>query len=718
MAVKLLQSKLSKANIGLLIICFIVVAIIFAINILNFKNLSNLQSSLDTLSAPRQSAIKLAMANENLSIAENEFRVFLLSGDSVAWKGFNHQIDSAILNLEQIQKTGDSSLLDSLISNVNAKVELAKSIAELKMGTDSLRNFITATRIKELSRKHITLKKMSTKILQDFYVVDTLKQVKTKKTFFKKLGSLFSNKEESANYQLAKGDTVNGGSDSSSVKENPKMKMLADSIQKYYQKSVDGQLKGMSLLNNKEKRLAETNLVIIGQMHNILHELVEKAKAIDKKRTIEAYETGINARQSIYKMSFISLIIIIIISGIVFYSASKSVQYEAAIIDAKTKAEKLAHTKARFLSNMSHEIRSPLTAIIGFTEQLETQETDENKLKQLRAIHSSSDHLLNTVNEILDFSKLDAGKLQIQKINFNLSKEIEETFYSCSVLAEKKKLAFNLTKQIDGNLFVYGDAHRLRQVLYNLISNALKFTEKGSVTVAAGVINTNATNILLKIDVTDTGVGIPKDQLNFIFEEFAQASTNRIDGRKAIKGTGLGLAISKMLMQLQGGDISVSSETGKGSTFSIKLPLELADNKTAVPATALLKETPGSYYAKKALVIEDNEINIMLLTLLLQKHNIVFDVAKDGETGLQLFKDNVYDIVLTDINVPKLTGDQLAAEIRKHTHTQKASIPIVALTASIISDDVELYRKTGINEVLMKPFKESEFKLILAKYLG
>jgi len=363
-----------------------------------------------------------------------------------------------------------------------------------------------------------------------------------------------------------------------------------------------------------------------------------------------------------------------------------------------------------------------LTSIIGFTEQLENSEYDEEKKKHLHAIRSSSDHLLNTVNDVLDFSKLDAGKLMLENSAFNIYNTIEEVIYSFSVHAEKKAISINSNLQIEKSVMVMGDEFRLRQILFNLTSNAIKFTSKGSVTITASALWKNETELLLKVEILDSGVGIPHDQLGLIFEEFAQATNNKIDGRRSIRGTGLGLPICKMLVEMQGGNINVQSEINKGSLFTVNIPYKVATEEEIKPNTTTTDKPaavsePAFFFGKKALVVEDNDMNIMLLSLLLKKYFIEFDVAKDGEAGLELFNSKDYDIILTDINVPKLTGDQLAAAIRRSEDPVKAALPIIALTASIVADDLDSYLRTGIDDIMIKPFKEADFSAMLKKHL-
>ena len=226
--------------------------------------------------------------------------------------------------------------------------------------------------------------------------------------------------------------------------------------------------------------------------------------------------------------------------------------------------------------------------------------------------------------------------------------------------------------------------------------------------------------ITIKIDVQDSGVGIPADQLGFIFEEFAQATNTKSGGRRAIRGTGLGLAICKMLTELQGGKIQVKSELNVGSVFSITMPYDIEQPQKEAVAVTTDEPIKHSHTlsGKKAFVIEDNDMNILLIKLLLKKLQITFDVAKDGEEGVRLFENNYYDVILTDINVPKLTGDQIAAIVRNSKDVRKNNLPIIALTASIIGDNTEQYFRMGINELLVKPFKEADFKAVLERYLS
>jgi CheY-like chemotaxis protein len=269
---------------------------------------------------------------------------------------------------------------------------------------------------------------------------------------------------------------------------------------------------------------------------------------------------------------------------------------------------------------------------------------------------------------------------------------------------------------------VMGDKFRLKQILYNLTSNAIKFTNHGYVVITVDATYRSDREADIKIQVADSGIGIPEIHLSSIFEEYSQVTSpgRSIKQRRPISGTGLGLPICKMLVELQGGRIQVASKVHEGSVFSILLtyPIhnsmmkEIADGSNVYVS----KKVKQLYVGKKALIIEDNEMNAMLLSLLLKKQELKFDVAKNGRLGWELFNQNTYDIILTDINVPEMTGDQLASAIR-NTQNGKSKLPVIALTASNLQGDLDDYRRSGISDILLKPFKEADLNSMLQKHI-
>lgn len=694
-------------------------------NIVNNRNLTALRQSIDTLSKPNTSIQMLRNTDQQLLIGENKFRIYLSTGDSSYKTQFINHIDSTVKYLGLINVSEDSTTIKQILSGLGKKIQLADAISQLKYLSDSVSKTISNKSAVNIYNQPLKVQKINTTILQKYYVHDTVKAVAQKKGFFKKLGSLFSNKDNTQ-YKYVSSDSSHQSTEDSTKNEmNEVLNNLSGEIQKFYQGSLDKELSIRRKLNEKEKALAETNLSIIDDINIALENVLQKEELDERIRNNTALANAINARDSIKNISSVSFAIILIIVIILIFNIAQTMRYERDILTSKERAEKLAVTKTRYLNNMSHEIRTPLTSIIGFTEQVIKMEYDEDKKKYLEAIRTSSDHLLSTVNDILDFSKLEAGKLDLQKRHFNLCKTIEEVAYAFSITAEKKGIHLHLNMLVDNDLMVVGDDFRLKQVLYNLSSNAIKFTDHGSVTITASALWSNDKNITLKLEVLDSGVGIPDDQLDLIFEEFVQASNANTNNNRhrAIRGTGLGLPICKMLVEMQHGTIAVQSELDKGSLFLVNIPYEVLKEEEIETISSLDQSPtvnnnmPSFFYGKKALLVEDNEMNVMLMTLLLKKYALEYDVAKDGEAAVNLFNNNFYDIVLTDINIPKITGDQFAAIIRHDENFEKAHVPIIALTASVVGDDIESYMRSGVNDVLVKPFKETEFLAMIKKHL-
>jgi signal transduction histidine kinase len=724
--------KLSISNFILIIVCLVVLITVLVLNAVNSKSLVSLRQSIDTLVIQNPSIGFLQETDKHLSIAENNYRIYLTNYDTIYREAFLSELSQVQFTLQQIREGADSSEVNQIMEGLDKKIKLADMIAQLKMIADSVTSHSKTFEKRNFALINAPLKieKIDKSIIESFVVnrVDTLKAAPRKKRgFFKKLGDLFSSKSEDVPLQYTKGGistTKDGKVIDSTSKEtalDSSINNLSDEIQKYYQGSVNKELNLRSRLNEGEKALAETNLTIISQIDAALESILQKELTARREHLINALLTASNAREAIARFSWGSLGIILLIIVLLSFNIYRLIKYESQLIEARETAEKMTQTKSRFLSNMSHEIRSPLTSIMGFTDIIDRLEFDPEKKKYLQAIKTSSDHLLHTVNDVLDFSKLDAGKLQLESQPFNLSEAIQEVSFAFTTLAAEKGISIRDEISLSNGLIVIGDRFRLKQILFNLTSNAIKFTDKGSVVITASATFRSDREADIRIQVADSGIGIPFSHLNSIFEEFSQVTSpdKQNESRRAIRGTGLGLPICKMLAELQGGTIQVESKLNEGSVFTvfIKYPIQNHPMETDKTPTVLVsKKLEQLFVDKKALVIEDNEMNAMLLGLLLKKQQLKFDLAKDGQTGWELFNNNQYDIVLTDINVPKMTGDQLATAIRNHPNG-KSKMPVIALTATIMEDDLEAYRQAGISDILVKPFKESDLKAMLTKHL-
>lgn len=371
------------------------------------------------------------------------------------------------------------------------------------------------------------------------------------------------------------------------------------------------------------------------------------------------------------------------------------------LITARQKAEEAAQSKQLFMSTMSHEIRTPLNEVIGITNLLLQGNPREDQMDFIKTLRFSGNHLLTLVNDVLDYNKMESGKIVFEQTQFNLNDFLDEIMRSYSFRSKAKHLDFTIRKEGDLPGEVIGDQIRLNQILSNLLSNALKFTNQGGITVTIRETERRNGKANLQFSVRDTGIGIPREKHSAIFESFTQASS---DTTRRFGGTGLGLAICKKLVELQGGKIKVISEPGLGSTFIFNLFLEVSDKS----ARASEGETAESYIGlegKKILIAEDNKINFFVANKFLTGWGIIVSHAENGQLAIEKIQQEDFDLVLMDLHMPIMDGIEATRIIRESSDPKIKDIPIVALTAAIMSESHDKIDKLNINDYVLKPFK-------------
>lgn len=395
-----------------------------------------------------------------------------------------------------------------------------------------------------------------------------------------------------------------------------------------------------------------------------------------------------------------------LVSGYVITFRDMSLQKaaEEELRNAKQLAEDAAETKANFLATMSHEIRTPLNGVIGIATLLTDTDLDATQLDYVSTLRRSAEVLFSLINDILDFSKMDAGKLTLESIPFAPTALIHDLNSMFQSQFEQKQLtaAYHLDDKLP--TWLLGDEYRLRQVLINLVGNALKFTEKGEVNVSVKLVGVLGNQCRVRFSVQDTGIGISETAQARLFEAFTQAdgSTTRQFG-----GTGLGLSISKKIIELMHGKLQLASTLGEGSRFFFDIMLTKTDSPISIPNHATVN-TPVSVEGKKLLLVEDNKINQLVAGKLLEKFGYAYDIAENGIEAVDKASSNHYDAILMDCQMPVLDGFEATKRIRHSEQAKSAHTPIIGLTANALEGDREKCLACGMDDFTTKPIKLEE----------
>lgn len=683
---------------------------------LHYQSAKKLQNDIGKLIAARKNSELVDNCLLMLYKADNNSRLYALTNNEQYVHLFNAQIDTLGEILDKIKAT-DKNVLGSaeLKTLINQKKVKTHHYVKLRQFADSLMN--STLKNGESAYTKVKVNVPVVKTVKTVVHLDTIKpeikpDAKTadpqRKKFFGRVLASISGKKNPAQAStpaitpaapiVVKRDTQTN----TTIQTRTVYTSVPQKTDFNYQKllSANNRLRSdehaILLINN------DLFIDIISQLKQ--YKSLELAySSVSKQQLAGRVQDVFNEYSLLSKLTVAALVLLLVI---VLYNIWKIFHNGRELIEYSEKAEQYANNKSKFMASMSHEIRTPLNSVIGFSEQLGMSKLNHDQIQQINAIRSSSHMLLEVVNEILDFSKYETGKMNFEQQPFIPYNALNDVFNAVAIQAAKKGLSLRKSILFDENICFNGDMLRMKQVVMNLMVNAIKFTSSGEVFLQAMLLSKkNKDEAVLKIRIKDTGIGIKKQDLPMIFDEFAQVNEAQKVTRH--KGTGLGLAICKKIVELQGGRIAVISEPGKGSVFSFEIPFKMDDKENCVVEPMISDDDLAQrVYGAHVLVVDDNQLNVLLAKTILKKWRITCDTAYDGQEALNLFEERKYDLVLTDIQMPIMSGLELLAAIRQNSSSQKAETPVMALTANVLREDRDNYFKAGINDIVLKPFVE------------
>ncbi|MFA6483679.1 MAG: ATP-binding protein, partial [Bacteroidales bacterium] len=662
-----------KIEIQIVLFALVIGTAVVTTGYFAYLSLSKIVFSIHREAQPDNRLFLIKDIANDLAFMENSVRVYILTDNQKDLMQYDTLLQQISVKLTGIYKlpfkeSHDIMLNDSVKRYALEKLELWQGILLLHQTAKGLKPTFTKIYSKLEKQK-----------------IDTITVETEKKGFLRKL---FGNK-----------------------------KIIIDTIYREHAYGTDEMKQEISLLESEilnksrdieiiESQLIEKNIALDKKLNDLIATTEKKKSDEFTERTIEVDRLAAKTYNQLAAFTIIAVVLLLIALFVLFKYLKKSRAYQNALRDTQLKAENLAKAKEQFVANVSHELRTPVNAIYGLTEQA-LQKTMDPEVKELiTVISKSSRYLNNIINDTLDFSKIEANKIELESIDFSPFEICEE------VLAIQKHEAFrkgiSLNSKWKGEIpdALAGDPLRLKQILINLISNAVKFTEKGSVILEMEAEEITDTQFELKMRVEDTGIGISKDNIRIIFDEFVQAGN---PSKNKYQGTGLGLSIVKKLVELQGGQIDVKSEPGKGTQVLVSIKYNRGDKQNIPEAEVDGLLIPSSFGELSVLIADDDEFNAYLMKNIFNKWGVRSVEVKNGKEAVKAASQENFDVILMDLHMPEMNGFDAAKII-------SGTIPdarIVAVSAINNADEQLASKNAGMYRFLSKPYREKELYEIL-----
>ncbi len=666
---------MKKVKIEIQVI-LLTICIAIAVIVSGYLAYQSLSEIVDTIHKEARPDLKLLLIKDiasDLNEVENTIRLYSLTGDTSFLKPYQYlgkAIQQKLNTLTGYAIPGSQEIIhiDSISLFANRKLLIWDEIRTLhRSKTDA----------------HNSFSKLYSKIDTAIIQPDTIRfKPEEKKGFFKRV---FGKKDTTTQRTLI--------IDKTREKEIIKKEIAG------IEQQITSQAKR---LQKKEMALLEQNIRLTQTLNRHIASIENNEQERLQTKTQEADSMAAQTfrRMAIFTVAAVTLLIIILI--LFFRNLQKNKTYQQVLKKAKAEAESLAKAKEMFVATVSHEMRTPVNAIYGLAEQMLQKANSAEMTSDLKVVHKSAEHLIALVNDTLDFSKIESRKLKIEQIDFLPDEVLKEVHSLHKDSAQKKGIELVINNDIYKNLVIQGDPIRLKQILINLITNAIKFTNQGQVSLTISGEEITEQNCLLHIEVADTGVGISKENLSRIFDEFVQLDT---DLTQKQRGAGLGLAIVKKLILLQNGEIEVESEPGKGTRFKLRIPYQKGNPQNIEKHSVVQLQVPPWFQKLHFLIVDDEEFNLYLIKNILQKWEVSFTEAHNGQEAVELANKTAYDLILMDIRMPVMDGYEAAKLILQY----RPSTKIIALTATTRPADIQKIKLAGMHTYLLKPFAESVF---------
>jgi len=725
----------SKVIVGFVLALGIILAAIY----LTYTSFTKLLSSVDVLSKPNSKLAEMQYTLATISTAESSIRAYTLTMKEEHFKNYLGHLDSIRSQIDSLQymmqdNPQELCQLDSISILLKAKqnsleqyVALKKEQQSLDYSDKAMRQIASTVEEQPLAT---TIKQHTTTTISDRLTLNKeeeeenlplqqeeefsdYKEYKEPKRGF--LSKIFSKKEKADEYKPA-----------------PPPKVIVPQLNVTQEIRIDTNAtatpvaplaKVRRILHNvqresdrKKEQLQAKELTLLQQDKHIMDQVRSMMYSLERNEQEQMQQNSRQARAVAKETSMVLLLIGVLGLGaglafilVILRDITRSNNYRAKLIKAQKEAVQLARAKEAFVANMSHEMRTPLNVILGFSQQLHHTPLLPQQQEHLLAVSGAGEHLLHIVNDVLDLSKMEVGKLHINHTVFSLKHLLKQVEHTFALKASSKRIHFLTRTDETIPDVLQGDALRLKQVLFNLVDNAIKFTHEGQVLVSVRLKTIRRTRVVISIAVADTGIGIREERIQHVFGEFNQADNSIL---RKYGGTGLGLSISKRLVEMQGGTMSVHSTYCQGTTFTFVLPLQVAKEELPAPADTA-KPLPITFQGFTALVIDDDAYSRKLCELILNRWGMTVHLANDGHEAMEQVRSHRFDVVLTDIQLPGVSGKTVARNIRR----LDPNVPILALTANILSNEEDFFKNTAITGHLLKPFTEQELHQKLAEAL-